>query len=153
MIQYYLSLGSNIEPDNYMPACIKLLQNRFRVLNTSSFYETDPVDPAGFHPFWNAVVEIETSLSKDELVEALREIETKLGRRRDPQNKFKPRSIDIDVLPQPDYEKLGFIIVPLAEIAPDVTAGGQRKTFAALAEEWLQEGKGIRKIIASSDKV
>ena len=146
MNRVFLSLGSNLEPERYIPACIEALKQKFCINKISSIYETEPVGPAGGGKFWNAVVGIESAVEPESLNKELRGIETSLGRKRDPSNKFAPRSIDIDVLPQPGYQDQGFIMVPLAEIAPDEMDKKSGKTFLELAEKFKEEKKHYRKI-------
>ena len=130
----FLSIGSNIEPELNVPACLKLLKEKFDHVKISPVYETDPVGPAGPQKFWNLAAEIKSDLGRKELTEKMREIEGALGRRRDPENKFAPRAIDIDILPQDDYQNQAFIMIPLADIAPEARDAKTGKTFEALAE-------------------
>ncbi len=143
----FLSIGSNIEPERHIPACLQLLKKNFEVLKISPIYETDPVGPAGEHPFWHLAVEFETALTKKELSEKLREIERALGRTRDPLNKFAPRTIDLDILPQPDYQNQAFIMIPLAHLAPEALDPETGETFKSLAEKLQRTAKeSLRKI-------
>lgn len=122
MSTVYLSLGSNIRPQKNIPACVKLLSQEFKIKKISSIYETAPVGPAGTKKFWNLIAALSWRGGKKILTQKLRGIEKKLGRVRDPKNRFRPRTIDIDILPQKGYEKFAFIMIPLAEIAPKYTA-------------------------------
>ena len=145
MSSVFLSVGSNIEPKKNIPACLKLLEKKLTVLKYSPVYETDPVGPAGRQKFWNLAAEIKSDLGRENLVKQLRKIETVLGRRRDPQNKFAARTIDIDVLPQPDYQNQAFIMIPLADIAPGVKDPETGKTFGELASDLKKScGKSLR---------
>ena len=105
-----------------------------RITALSGFYETEPVGPVPEQPdFLNAVLRIETSLTPHRLLEELQRIETGLfGRRREMYQ--GPRSMDLDILlygslavaaeglaiPHPRLHQRGFVLVPLAEIAPDM---------------------------------
>lgn len=149
-MRYFLSLGSNIEPEKNISAAIKLLKKDFNLQKISSVYETDPVGPcredkqmAEAQKFWNAAAEIEVPWTRTELIERLRILETSLGRKREA-NKFAARPIDIDVLPQNDYTTQAFIMIPLAEIAPDEK--DSEKSFAAFAEDLKQEAKNFKKV-------
>ncbi len=146
MNRYFLSIGSNIQPALHVPRCLKFLSEKFRVVKTSSVYETEPVGPVGKNKFWNLAVEIESELSHAELLHALRAIEESLGRKRDPKNKYAPRTIDLDILPQPDYQSAAFIMIPLAEIAPDVRDAETGDTFEQLAEKLKEGGRAAHKI-------
>lgn len=141
----YLSLGSNIQPEKNIPTAIEKLKTAFNVTRISSCYETDPVGPAGPHKFCNMAVSIETDLSREILTKKIRTIESELGRVRS-SNRFAPRTIDIDILPQTDYQKMAFIMIPLAEIAPGEIDAESGKSFAELADLLRAQAENFRKI-------
>lgn len=148
MNRFFLSLGSNIDPQKHLPACLEILKSKFSVKKVSSIYETKPVGPAKGNNFWNAVVEIETPLSAAQLLKDVRIVEASLGRIRNPKDKYAPRTIDIDILPQADYQRQAFIIIPLAEIAPHDIDPESGRSFSALAKSIPQEDQiEYRKII------
>lgn len=146
MSRVFLSLGSNIAPQTHVPRCLEILKSKFNVKKVSSIYETPPLGPAGNTLFWNLVVEIDSDLDKKTLVGELRQIELGLGRKRSGKNKFEPRTMDIDILPQPDYQKQAFVMAPLAEIAPEATDLETGKTFAELAAKIKKDALGFRKV-------
>jgi 2-amino-4-hydroxy-6-hydroxymethyldihydropteridine diphosphokinase len=130
----YLSLGSNLgnRAANLERAIEALSEIGVRVLRRSSIYETEPVDFLAQPWFLNCVVEAETSLGPRQLLEGLQSIEHKLGSRKlVPRG---PRIIDLDVLfygaeiireagleiPHPRLTERRFVLVPLAEIAPEL---------------------------------
>ena len=141
---YFLSIGSNLEPAKHIPACIAALKNEFTVKKISSVYETQPVGPTGPDLFWNLAAEIETPLEIEDTVKKLRKLEAELGRKRNPGNKFLPRTIDLDLLPQKDYQKQAFIMIPLAEISPRTLDPESGKSFQELAETLKSEGSFFR---------
>ena len=149
MKTFFLSIGSNIEPEKNIPACLSLLKEKFGLKNISSIYESEPVGPCEGQKFWNLAVEIQTGLTRLELQAALRKIEKILGRRRNSANKFAPRTIDIDLLPQENYQKLAFIIVPLAEIAPQVKDEATGKLWKALSREIKNSERELKKIAST----
>ncbi|PYX99873.1 MAG: 2-amino-4-hydroxy-6-hydroxymethyldihydropteridine diphosphokinase [Acidobacteria bacterium] len=129
----YLSLGSNISDRvANIRECIVLLGSAGRVSKVSSFYETEPMELREQPWFINCVVELETSLSPEELLANIRRIEADLGRTREVLK--GPRTIDIDILllgstvvetkdlqlPHPAMHNRRFVLEPLAEIAPEV---------------------------------
>lgn len=133
----YLGLGSNVgDRCANMQAAVDLLpEHGVRVLRCSSIYETEPVgEVLDQRDFYNACVEIETALSPDALLAACKGIELRLGR--DPQGvRHGPRPIDIDLLllgdmtyisqrlmlPHPQTKSRRFVLVPLLELAPELT--------------------------------
>jgi len=133
---YFLSIGSNIDPKKYIKESKTLLKKSFPSAKFSSTYETEPVGTlSGQNKFWNLAAMLQTGLSGRLLSQELRKIEASLGRVRNPENRFAPRTIDLDLLPQPDYQTLGFIMVPLAELSPDTVDPQTKKTFLELSKE------------------
>jgi len=109
----------------------------------SRVYETDPVDcPEGSPAFWNAAIELSTSLAPLEVLDALQAIEAKLGR--PAQHGFHaPRTIDLDLLycdaisltcdrltlPHPRIAERLFVLRPLADICPDRILPGMKNNL------------------------
>lgn len=119
----YLALGSNIDPEKFLPLAIEKLSELAEVIATSSAWQTPAVGFSG-GDFLNAVVLIETDLSAEVLkFEVLRKIESDLGRIRT-KEKFTPRTLDIDILIYDDVlidDEMWtqpHLAVPLAELYP-----------------------------------
>lgn len=142
----HLSLGSNIgdRAANLEAAIAALSGAGIRVSKVSSFYETEPVDYLQQDWFLNCVVEGETELPAGALLGRLREIEKRMGSEKVIAK--GPRILDIDILlygdetiatpelqvPHPRMTQRRFVLVPLAEIAPDVTHSSWRRTAKEL---------------------
>ncbi len=142
----YLSLGSNLgdRAANLERAAESLAEISVRVLRRSSIYETEPVDFLAQPWFLNCVVEAETSLGPRQLLEGLQAIELKLGSKKLVAR--GPRIIDLDILfyetgvihetgmeiPHPRLAERRFVLVPLAEMAPEFLHPGLHKTAAEL---------------------
>lgn len=130
----YLSLGSNVgdREANLRKAMVTLGDAGVRVTRVSSLYETEPVDFLDQPWFLNCVVEGKTEVAAVSLIKALREIESWMGNKKlVPRG---PRLIDLDILlygqeiidtpelqvPHPRMHLRRFVLVPLAEIAPEL---------------------------------
>jgi 2-amino-4-hydroxy-6-hydroxymethyldihydropteridine diphosphokinase len=130
----YLSLGSNVgdRAQNLKTAIAVLPDAGVSVRRVSAFYETEPVDYLEQAWFLNCVVQGETELPAFELLRRLRRIESRMGSRK--LIAKGPRLIDIDILvygqetidtpelqvPHPRMTLRRFVLVPLAEIAPEL---------------------------------
>lgn len=128
-----MGLGSNLDDrrENIQQALSRIGRaDRVRVVKTSSLYETEPVGKTDQPMFLNAAVHLVTSLEPAGLLGVLQDVERSLGRRRTV--RWGPRTIDLDLLlyedriverprltvPHPELARRAFVLVPLAEIAP-----------------------------------
>jgi 2-amino-4-hydroxy-6-hydroxymethyldihydropteridine diphosphokinase len=133
-MRVFVSLGSNIEPRRNLAKALCELKRRFQVLAVSPVYLTAPVGDADQPDFWNLVAEIESDREPEEIQGELREVEQLLGRTRDPQRPYGPRTVDLDLvlvpgrsgtfgkleLPSPLLARHSFLAVPLADLVPDL---------------------------------
>lgn len=117
------------------------------LLARSSDYRTPPWGEEAQDPFINACVEVETSLDPHALLFTLHKIEKRFGRDRAKEQRWGPRTLDLDLLayddavinqpdltlPHPRLFERAFVLVPLAEIAPDRVIAG-RSVASALAQ-------------------
>jgi 2-amino-4-hydroxy-6-hydroxymethyldihydropteridine diphosphokinase len=111
-----------------------------RLLTRSSDYLTPPWGVLDQPPFVNAAIVVATSLDPHALLACAIEVEKALGRDRAQEQRWGPRAIDIDILayndlalrdpdltlPHPRLFERGFVLLPLAEIAPDRMIAGRR---------------------------
>lgn len=120
----YLNLGSNIQPEVNLVRAVEMLHEYGEVLKVSNAWESESVGAEGPN-YLNACVLFRTEFMQVELKErVIRPIEARLGRVRN-ENKYAPRTIDIDIVlfdgePYNNrFWRFAFVIVPLAEIHPD----------------------------------
>ncbi|WP_341501903.1 2-amino-4-hydroxy-6-hydroxymethyldihydropteridine diphosphokinase [Gallaecimonas sp. GXIMD4217] len=143
MARIYISLGSNIEPEQHIRAGLDALQQAFGTLTLSPVFEAEPV---GFvsDNFINLVVATDTALDLAAVVAKLKGIEFALGRQ-DSIKKLAPRILDLDlllydqlctlepvVLPRPEITRHAFVLWPLAELAPELELPGTTDTLGDL---------------------
>jgi 2-amino-4-hydroxy-6-hydroxymethyldihydropteridine diphosphokinase len=116
------------------------------LLARSSDYATPPWGDVEQDRFINACIEIDTDLDPHALLFVLHKVEAKFGRDRARETRWGPRTLDLDLiayddvhmqkpeltLPHPRLFERAFVLVPLAEMAPDRTIGG-RDVASALA--------------------
>ncbi|MFP7171947.1 2-amino-4-hydroxy-6-hydroxymethyldihydropteridine diphosphokinase [Terribacillus sp. FSL K6-0262] len=158
MKKSWIALGSNISPkETYLEQAAQRLKNHpaIRLKQVSTVYETDPVGYEDQDRFLNLVVEVETDLEPLELLHVCQEIEQDLGRERT--IRWGPRTVDLDILlystenmnveeltlPHPRMHERAFVLVPLAEIAPDLVAKGRQvRDWLAMMPE--QDTQGVR---------
>lgn len=144
----YLSLGGNMgERQALMDAATRALHTLpgTRILARSTAYKSDADGPVKQDWFANLALIAESTMTTDAFISASREIEAALGRNRETEISWGPRPMDIDVIAQgrksaPGFAQTAgkpldtrpFVIVPMAEIAPDVSVDGI--TFRARSE-------------------
>ena len=136
----YIGLGANLgDPPAQLREALERLsrQSGVQLQAQSAFYRSAPLGPAGQAHYCNAVAAVETTHSAAELLKLLLEIERAMGRERRGQH-WQPRLIDLDLLlygeelieqpglrvPHPEMHKRNFVLVPLAEIAPELIIPG-----------------------------
>ena len=133
-----IGIGGNLESAQFGPprdtltaALAALKEKRIRILTRSGWYHTEPVPRSDQPWFVNAVVSLATELGAKDLLNALQATERQFGRVRGEPN--APRILDLDildyqgevmdttslVLPHPRLHERRFVLIPIAEIAPD----------------------------------
>jgi 2-amino-4-hydroxy-6-hydroxymethyldihydropteridine diphosphokinase len=149
----YLALGTNLgdRPGN-LQAAITALPPVVKVLEKSPVYETLPWGVTDQPAFLNMVLKGKTRLAPMALLKHLKDLETRLGRR--PSVRYGPRIIDIDILfhddivlntpklaiPHPRLHERAFVLVPLADLAPELVHPAFGKTIRQLLAEVVTSG-------------
>ena len=155
----YLGLGSNLgNREENLHKALEFLSDRLKLDQMSSIYETEPVSEISQPRYLNMVVKTHTMLSPIGLLITLKSIELKLGRV--PDNRPNaPRIIDIDILtfgektvnndqlviPHPRLQERAFVLVPFAEIAPDLVHPVLHSTIKELCDKVVGKEGVVKK--------
>ena len=148
MTRGYISIGSNINKDEHIPASLRALEQAFGELTVSSVYESEAVGFTG-DVFYNLVVGFDSDLEVKAVAKQLRQIELDNGRTKD-SRKFAARTLDLDLIlygdlivndgrlqiPRDEIEHYAFVLEPLAEIAPDQKHPISHISYAGLWEQF-----------------
>ncbi|MDB5619181.1 2-amino-4-hydroxy-6-hydroxymethyldihydropteridine diphosphokinase [Tardiphaga sp.] len=159
MASVLIALGGNIGDvrDTFRKAISNICgMTQAALIARSSDYATPPVGGVPQDDYVNAAIEIETDLDPHALLFTMHRIEQKFGRNRASETRWGPRGIDLDMiayddvviakpeltLPHPRAHQRAFVLVPLAEIAP------QRVIAGKTVDEWLKVARtdGITKL-------
>ena len=156
----YIGIGSNVgDKARQCEQGISEIQklDRHRLLARSSLYKTQPIGYTEQDWFINLVIKIETEMDAPALLSSLKEIESQFGRVKT--LRWGPRTIDLDILffdahqiqtdeltvPHPLIQDRQFVLVPLAEIDPNLTHPVLKKTVKELLER-LKEDRGVERL-------
>jgi 2-amino-4-hydroxy-6-hydroxymethyldihydropteridine diphosphokinase len=154
MAQAFVSIGSNMDPEENVSKAIGLLKRQVRIIGISTVYLTEPVGRPDQPAYYNCVVAIDTPLPPLELKQTvLRRIEDGLGRVRS-EDKFAPRTIDLDlilyddvvmktgelVLPDPEIRSRPFLAGPLFELAPNLIMPDSKEPISVIASHMRDSG-------------
>ena len=131
MNKFYVLIGSNIDPHNNINLCLEKIATHsdLEQIQLSSFYESEAFGMEGDN-FINAVIYLKSKKNHKEILSLLKQIEHECGRVRDPNNKFTPRTLDLDIIdwngftgmlddkqyPDPEIQQRDFIKIPYLEL-------------------------------------
>lgn len=161
MTRGYISIGSNINKDEHIPASLRALEQAFGELTVSSIYESEPVGFTG-DVFYNLVVGFDSDLEVKAVAKQLRQIELDNGRTPD-SRKFAARTLDLDLIlygdlivndgrlriPRDEIEHYAFVLEPLAEIAPTLKHPISHLSYAELWDRFDKTGLKQKRVIPS----
>ncbi len=155
----YLLIGGNLgkKKENLLRAKELIGENCGPIQNISSLYETDAWGNTNQPTFLNQVLQIQTLLNARQLIRKILKLEKLMGRVR--KEKLAPRIIDIDILffneeihdlrflkiPHAEINKRRFVLVPLAEIAPELVHPVFKKKISQLLDE-CEDNLPVKKI-------
>ena len=159
--EVYLGLGSNVGlREEFLVRGVREIKNLpdSTVVWVSPVYETEPYGKKDQQSFLNAALQLETSLSPDDLFVRLKEIERSAGRVGG--ERWGPRELDLDILmydglvfdkdnlkvPHPDMENRSFVLIPLRDIAPDLVHPVTGYTVTEMARQCKSGGRVVRSI-------
>lgn len=154
MTVVYIAIGSNLaSPLEQVNAAVKAIGEipDSQIVAVSSFYRTPPLGPQDQPDYLNAAVALETTLAPEELLNHTQRIELQQGRVRKAE-RWGPRTLDLDIMlfgdevinterltvPHYDMKNRGFMLWPLAEIAPDLLFPGKTPLCRYLAQHHPQ---------------
>jgi 2-amino-4-hydroxy-6-hydroxymethyldihydropteridine diphosphokinase len=152
MAKAFLGLGGNVGDSRAtLNRAVAMLNDGhdLKLLARSADYQTPPWGVENQAPFVNLCLAVETTLTPHQLLQRVHEVERELGRNRTAETRWGPRTCDIDILsyddtalnepdltlPHPRMFERGFVLMPLAEIAPDAVIGGRRVMDALKAAD------------------
>ena len=152
----YISVGSNVDKEKHTRAGLQGMYHAFGELTLSTVFESESVGFEG-NNFYNLVIKASTTLSIAQVCLVLKQIEQDNKRQRSEQ-KFAPRTLDLDLLlydnqvmsqpielPRPEVLYNAFVLKPLAEIAADEVHPVVKQSYADL---WQTYDKSLQKLWA-----
>lgn len=149
----YISLGGNVgNTQEIFSQALQMLSEKVgKITQKSSLYQTAAWGNIPQNDFLNQVIELETTYDANKLLDSLLTIE--LYFKRDRKEKWGPRTLDLDILyfnqdlietehlqvPHPRIKERNFILIPLAEIAPNWTDPKENQSILQIKESCKDE--------------
>jgi 2-amino-4-hydroxy-6-hydroxymethyldihydropteridine diphosphokinase len=148
MADVVIALGSNLGDSlNYLHRALLKMRSLGTILKIASLYKSSAYGFQEQPDFLNTVIVLSTKLKPLDLLKALKKIEMDLGRTRT--KRWGPREIDLDIIlydqlkinsdtltiPHPDFHNRNFVLLPLSEIASELTSPVHKMTVSDLLEK------------------
>ena len=163
MVNVYIGIGSNIEPEKHFTLAYQLLKVAYPTIEFSRTFQSKSIGFTG-DDFYNSVAKFSVASNKDKslvnlelVLKTIKSIESQLGRMRG-DKKFSARVIDIDILlfddlicdapvelPRAEIIENAYVLWPLSELAPNLQHPILKKTYTEL---WDQFDKKTQSLIA-----
>ena len=155
-VNVYLSAGSNIAPESHLRMACRRLEAVYGELTLSSVYRNQSLGFSG-DDFLNMVIGFSTTETPELIVERLERLHDQANRKRQA-NPFSSRTLDLDLLlygdlvrerlkvPRDDIEKYGFVLGPLAEVAPQLRHPLTGETMSELWVNFDKDRHPMRKV-------
>lgn len=153
-VKCYIGVGSNLgDNEENIKQALNLLarDNRVKLIQLAPLYKTEPMGFVYQDWFINTVLELDTHLGPEELLHLLQDVEDRMGRARTIH--WGPRVIDLDILwyggksinepdliiPHTEMLRRAFVMVPLADISPDLELPGGKRAADLAAQLSLEQ--------------
>ena len=156
----YLSLGTNLgDRQANLEAALEILSSEMRLIAESPIYQTAPWGYEDQPDFLNQVVHAETELSPRQLLIFVKSVEKQVGR--EPSFRYGPRKIDVDILfyeewvvqeddltiPHPRLHERAFVLVPLADLTPELCHPRLKRKVAEMLDD--VDATGVKRLRSS----
>ena len=156
-VNVYLSAGSNIAPERNLKMACEELESEYGELTLSSVYQNAAFGFAG-DDFLNMVIGFSTREQPELIVKNIESLHDKANRKRH-SNPFSSRTLDLDLLlygdlvsgdapklPREDIEKYGFVLGPMAEVAPELRHPVSGVTMSKIWDDFDRDTHAMQKV-------
>ena len=162
-VSVYIGIGSNIESEPHIKAVVAGIAELGRITGISGFYGNPPIGASPQPDYTNGAVRLSTTMPVRDLRKSLRALEASRGRRRT-EDKYAPRTIDLDILlygetedeelqiPDPRIVSRPFVFIPILDIDPDLILPPSDRSLADItksAEHNLNEKRELTQRLRS----
>ncbi len=158
MTRVYVSVGSNIDREKNIHSSLSIIKKKYPSMQQSPIYESEAVGFTG-DPFYNLVISFETVETARQITDYLHGLEQQHGRRRS-MPRFTARTLDLDLLtfgtqiidlqglqlPRQEILQYAFVLLPLADLAPNECHPSLHKTYRQLWQAFDAPGQSLKPV-------